>query len=71
MENANMIKKFKIIVSCLIVAFVLAIAMAAISFVQIGNVRRTNANYERQIEQLKAEQSALKEDIDNLKAEEN
>jgi len=69
MENANLVRKFKIIVSCLIVAFVVAIAIATVSFVQIGNIRRMNAGYEKQLEQLKAEQSALKEDLEYLQSQ--
>ena len=70
MENSSMMRKFKTIVSCLVVAFVLALVMATVSFVQIGKARRVNAEYEKQIEQLKAEQSNLKDELDYIKSEE-
>ena len=70
MENLSMVKKFKTIVACLVVAFVLALVMATVSFVQIGKARRVNAEYEKQIAALKAEQSNLKDELDYIKSEE-
>lgn len=70
MENYSMMKKFKTIISCVVIAFVVALVITTISFVQIGKARRASADYERQLEQLKTEQSKLEEDLDYLKSEE-
>ena len=70
MENYNMVKKIKIMVSCLAVAFVAALVLMTVSFVQIGKARRVNADYDNQLEQLQTKQSSLKDDIDYLKSEE-
>ncbi len=53
MENLAAVRKLKMMLSCIIVAFVAAIVVATISFVQISNARRVSADYERQIEMLK------------------
>ena len=70
MENLNQVRKFKMIVCCLMVAFVAAVVAATVSFVQIGNARRVQAGYNKQIEQLQKEKADLKNQIDYLSSEE-
>ncbi len=70
MANFGMIKKFKTIISCVIVAFVFVLVLATVSFVQVGKARRASADNERQIEQLKDKQFSLKDDIEYLESDE-
>ena len=70
MENLAAMRKFKIIISCLVVVFVAALVFAMVSFVHIGNARRANAEYERQIERLKEEHEQLEDDVDYLESDE-
>lgn len=67
MENLSQVRKFKTIVCCLVVAFVAAVVAATVSFVQIGNARRAQAGYDKQIEQLQSDKAALE---NYLKSEE-
>ena len=68
MENYKMMQKFKIIVCCLIVAFVVAMVMAVVSFVQIGEARRANIEFERQLEQIIKEKNQLQKDYEALQS---
>ena len=68
MENYKMMQKFKIIVCCLIVAFVAAMVMAVVSFVQIGEARRANIEFERQLEQIIKEKNQLQKDYEALQS---
>lgn len=70
MENLSQVRKFKTIVCCLLVAFVAAFVAVTISFVQIGTARRADADYNKQIEQLKNKKSELEGDIDYLESPE-
>ncbi len=70
MENLSAMKKFKTMISCFVVAFVAVLVLATVSFVQVGKARRANAEYDKQLEQVLAEESALKEDIEYLESEE-
>lgn len=70
MENFNMMKKVKVIISCVVVTFVALLIVATISFVQVGKARRASADYERQLEQLKDEKSNLEDGINYLESEE-
>lgn len=70
MENLNLMKRFKVIVACCSLALISVVALAVVSFVQVGRVRRANAEYEKKLEQVLAEQAALKKDIEYLESEE-
>ena len=68
MENNSMVRKFKMIVCCLIIAFVGAVALAVVSFVQIGEARRANANIERQLEQIQRQKDELQKKYEALQS---
>ena len=70
MENLNQVRKFKTIVCCLLIAFVAAFVAVAISFVKIGSARRADADYNKQLELLKAQKEGLEDDIDYLESPE-
>lgn len=70
MENLSLMKRFKVIVACCSLALIVVIALSVVSFIQVGKVRRVNAEYEKKLEQVLEEQAALKKDIEYLESEE-
>ena len=70
MENLEQVRKIKRIVCCFIVAFVAVFIAVTVSFVQVGKVRRVDAGYNKQIEQLKTQKDLIEDDIDYLESDE-
>lgn len=64
MENYKQRKKLEGIIAGCMVFFVAVIVFAVCSFVSLGKARRKNAEYDDMIASLKAEQEALKNNID-------
>ncbi len=71
MDNYKQMKKFQtIIVSCMLF-FVALIAVTVVSFVQVGKVRKQNAEYDALIEALSLQKESLSSDINSIDFEKN
>lgn len=63
MENYSQIKKIERIVGICIFFFVITIIAAIISFVRIGQLKRTNAEYDEFISKLEEKETLLESGI--------
>lgn len=70
MSNYKQTRKIEGIIACCMLFFVAVIVLAVCSFVSLGKARRKADDYDKMIASLKAEQSALENDINYMDSQE-
>ena len=70
MENSKQIKKIERIMAVSVFAFLIVLVITIFSFIELGSVRRKNAEYNEFIISLQSQKSSLELGIEEMQTEE-